>query len=70
MPGDRKKNKYDQYENVKGNGQCLKIPPPSADDVICKRFHEEMKELKYFLVPTFFSHISYFSLERVSMKTR
>ena len=49
MPDDRKKNKYGKFENVQGNGQCLKIPPPSADDVICKSFHEEMKELKYSL---------------------
>ena len=46
MPDDRKKNRFDKFENLKGNGQCLKIPPPSANDIICKSFHDKIKELK------------------------
>ena len=45
-PHQKTMDDYGQYDNIQGNGRCVTHPPPSAQDKVCKSFHEKIDELR------------------------
>eukprot|EP00091_Calanus_sinicus_P018816 TRINITY_DN4424_c0_g1_i1.p1 TRINITY_DN4424_c0_g1~~TRINITY_DN4424_c0_g1_i1.p1 ORF type:complete len:190 (-),score=22.94 TRINITY_DN4424_c0_g1_i1:2-571(-) len=44
-PNNQEKDEYGMYPNTEGNGKCSMGPTPSANDNVCKTFHEELKNI-------------------------
>ena len=42
-----KRNEFNEFEYMDGYGWCSQQPTPSAEDEVCKKFNEQILELKY-----------------------
>ena len=51
-PHQKTKDEYGQYDNFEGS-DCSMQPPPSAQDEVCKSFHEKIAELRYRMLKVF-----------------